>query len=472
MKRSGNAVCSEGAEVEDIAIAIAGCLGVIRQPLRPSEIYRVLQEGLSQQKKKSIRAEIYRILREESHRRKGLFKKSSSGRYDLSLRISLRRRMIAQLKKQGFSFHPSQGLIKQEIPDKETLRRIHYGARRDRFESLTRLVEGKEKQMIQDFANGKDVDTEAFEPYFEVVQPGSPQSDLFRYASLLWSVPVSDGFGRRTKFIVKDKHNDKIVGIFALGDPVFNLRCRDAWIGWSSEDRAERLYNVMDIFVLGAVPPYNSLLGGKLIALMATSNEVRDTIRRKYEKESTLIQGKKKDPVLALLTTGSALGKSSIYDRIKYGENLLYHRIGVSEGWGHFQFNHVLFQDMRDLVAFDDPVGSRSNRFGQGPNWKMRISRMTLERLGLPSNLLRHGVSREIYGIPLASNFKEFLIGKEGKLNQTNLPISDLVEYFKVRWMNGRASRRPEYRSFERNRIPSMIRAFEDRSSQIGKRCA
>jgi len=460
------------AETEDITSAIAGCLGVIRKPLKPTEISRILLEGMNPQKKKSMQAKIRRILKDESHRKKGLFKKSPSGRYDLSLRIRLRKRIIAQLKEQGFSFHPSQGLVKQEISDKETLRHIHYGARRDRFESLTRLVEGKEKQMIQNFANGKDVDIEAFEPYFEVVQPASPQSDLFRYASLLWSVPVSDGFGRRTKFIVKDRHNDKIVGIFALGDPVFNLRCRDNWIGWSAEDRAERLYNVMDIFVLGAVPPYNSLLGGKLIALMATSNEVRGTIRKKYRKDSTLIQGKKKDPVLALLTTGSALGKSSIYDRVKYGDSLLYQRIGASEGWGHFQFNHVLFQDMKELVALDDPIGSRSNRFGQGPNWKMRISRMTLERLKLPSNLLRHGVTREIYGIPLASNFKEFLIGEESKLNQIDLPINELVRYFKARWMTGRASRCPEYKSFDRRQIPSMIRAFEEGGSQAGKRSA
>ncbi len=101
------------------------------------------------------------------------------------------------------------------------------------------------------------------------------ESELFRYACLLWSVPVSQGFGRRVRFLVRDKQNGKLVGIFALGDPVFNLRCRDGFIGWSSGDREKRLYNVMDIFILGAVPPYNSLLCGKLIALLAASNEVR-----------------------------------------------------------------------------------------------------------------------------------------------------------------------------------------------------
>ena len=47
-----------------------------------------------------------------------------------------------------------------------------------------------------------------------------------------------------------------LLGVFALGDPVYNLRARDDLIGWNVEQRSARLYNVLDAFVLGAVPPY------------------------------------------------------------------------------------------------------------------------------------------------------------------------------------------------------------------------
>ena len=40
-----------------------------------------------------------------------------------------------------------------------------------------------------------------------------------------------------------------------------------------------RLRNVMDAFVLGAVPPYRELLCGKLVAMLAASDEVRDAFR-------------------------------------------------------------------------------------------------------------------------------------------------------------------------------------------------
>jgi hypothetical protein len=37
----------------------------------------------------------------------------------------------------------------------------------------------------------------------------------------------------------------------------------------------------MDAFVLGAVPPYSMLLGSKLVALLATTEEVARAFKRK-----------------------------------------------------------------------------------------------------------------------------------------------------------------------------------------------
>ncbi len=71
-----------------------------------------------------------------------------------------------------------------------------------------------------------------------------------RYASLTWSVPVSNGYGRRMRFLVFDASNDKLMGLLALGDPVYNLRVRDQWIGWSVEQKNARLWHVMDAYVL------------------------------------------------------------------------------------------------------------------------------------------------------------------------------------------------------------------------------
>ena len=59
-----------------------------------------------------------------------------------------------------------------------------------------------------------------------------------------------------------DNHNGKLIGIIAIGDPVFNLSVRDNLIDWDAQARGKRLVNIMDAYVLGALPPYNALLGG------------------------------------------------------------------------------------------------------------------------------------------------------------------------------------------------------------------
>jgi hypothetical protein len=63
-------------------------------------------------------------------------------------------------------------------------------------------------------------------------------------------VPVSNGFGRRLRYLVWDNHNNKLIGIIAIGDPVFNLSVRDTLIDWDAKARGERLVNLMDAYVL------------------------------------------------------------------------------------------------------------------------------------------------------------------------------------------------------------------------------
>jgi hypothetical protein len=394
---------------------------------------------------------------DDSKNQDSSFVRVGVGLYDLRVKVELRDHIKTRLTSQGFEMDQDGLLARPSMDSKELLRRFHAAARADKYRSMESFLKRKEPMLLSDFADGSEVDIESFAPVIQVVEAESHENDLFRYASLLWSVPVSGGFGRRVRFLVRDKHNGKLVGLFALGDPVFNLRCRDNWIGWDVGQREQRLYNVMDIFVLGAVPPYNRLLCGKLIALAACSNEVRRVVEKKYRGTKTVIRKEKKDSRLALLTTGSALGRSSLYDRIKFDNHLVYQRIGSSEGYGHFHFNDGLFEEMTRFVSICTPRLAHSNRFGQGPNWKMRISRYCLERLGMGKELQQHGIAREIYAIPLASNFREFLLGTDKRPEFIDRPFAQMSIYFKQRWMVGRAQREPGFRDHLRKQVSDLI---------------
>lgn len=121
---------------------------------------------------------------------------------------------------------------------------------------------------IGKFADGSEIDPSKIRLSLQRVEADTFESDLFRTASLTWSVPVSNGYGRRLRYLVRDKGHDRLAGLFALGDPVFNLSVRDNLIGWTASDRSSRLVNILDAYVLGAIPPYNMLLGGKAIACL------------------------------------------------------------------------------------------------------------------------------------------------------------------------------------------------------------
>jgi hypothetical protein len=359
--------------------------------------------------------------------------------------------------KQGFKILPDGTIAQNPMDSKEDVRGMHAGARSFKYESMLGFLHEKEEKLLSNFADGTDIDIDDFRPEVKVVESQSEENDLFRYASLLWSVPVSPGFGRRVRFLVRDSSNGKLVGIFAIGDPVFNLTCRDSWIGWNAESRKKRLYNLMDVFVLGAVPPYNNLLCGKLVALLAASNETRQTIQNRYEGRETIILKEIKNPRLVLLTTGSALGKSSLYDRIRFNGRVVYEHIGTSKGWGHFHLANGLFEELRSFLALLNPNASKAYAFGQGPNWKIRTARRALIELGLPDNLLKHGITREIYGVPLAANFRNILRGENEKADWHDMPLESLIDFFKERWMKGRAVRCPGYENFSHYEVSRII---------------
>ena len=334
-----------------------------------------------------------------------------------------------------------------ETIDKEFIRKIYKAKRTEREESEKRFLEEKAHELIHNFADGSEIRPERITPFLEEVITGTWQADLFRMATMLWSVPVSRGFGRRIRLLVWDVTTEKLIGIIALGDPVFNLRVRDNWIGWNSHDREKSLCHTMDAYILGAVPPYSSLIGGKLVAALIGSKEVVDLFKQKYGKSEGIISKELKKPRLALLTTTSALGRSSIYNRLKIQDKVVFKSIGFTDGWGHFHIPDDLFKDMKDYLEEIEHPYALGYSYGDGPNWRIRLIKEALKSVGLDKDYLNHGIQREVYAIPLASNFREFLTAKERRLKRELLTSEEIGRYCVERWMLPRSIRNEEYLS-------------------------
>jgi hypothetical protein len=352
------------------------------------------------------------------------------------------------LESQGFETHNGR-IVPPELTDKEQLRILHATAVAHRVDLAAPRLRRHEDRLLSRFARGVMVEPTAIFPRLVEVQAGSEDELLFRYVALHWKVPVSSGYGRRLRFLVVDAQNEKLIGVIGLGDPVFNLSARDRWVGWGAHARRDRLQNVMDAFILGAVPPYSALLCGKLVAMLVASTEVRKAFKNKYDGKRSVIRRKAADSRLALVTTMSALGRSSVYNRIRYDERLLYHRLGFSQGSGEFHFSNGLYGAIFDYASRHCTPTAKKNRWGVGFRNRREVIRKCLQKIGLSPDLLYHGVQREVFAVPLAKNTCEFLRQEHSKLSWHTASVEELSSFFNRRWLLPRALWDNSFRHFE-----------------------
>jgi len=362
-------------------------------------------------------------------------------------RARLRELIEESLRRQGFGIRDNQIVLPRKVT-KDRLRCLHRVSVQHRIEEAQPRLGRYEDRLLGRIASGTEVEPTKVAPRLVEVLPESDDELLFRYASLHWSIPTSSGYGRRLRFLVEDAHNGKLIGLFGLCDPVFSVAARDAWIGWDMNARKARLRNVLEAFILGAVPPYSMLLGGKLVAMLCASDEVRRAFQRKYGEGASLIRGAAADGRLALIATTSALGRSSIYNRLRYHDRLLMLSVGYTNGWGEFQFSNGAYAQLRDFAEKYCDKTAKHECWGTGFRNRREVVRRVLSAVGLSGNLMNHGIRRELFVMPLARNTREFLRGKHQRLSWFHQPADDLAAFFRDRWLIPRAQRNADYRRF------------------------
>ncbi|QGT82213.1 Druantia anti-phage system protein DruA [Pseudomonas coronafaciens] len=366
------------------------------------------------------------------------------------IRIALRearlKRMVRRhLKKMGFG-RDAKGQLEPPSLDKVAYRRFHQGQRQDKVNANRDWLSKNETKLMKWFADGASILPSAIDPQIEIVKGGTWQSDLFRFAALYWQVPVSEGYGRRLRFLVWDKGHNKLLGIFALGDAVFNQAARDSFIGWDHNRRSEALVNLMDAYVLGALPPYSHLLGGKLVASLIRTREVVDAFNTRYGDSVGLISKQKKNARLLAVTTSSALGRSSLYNRLNLHGRKIFEPIGFTSGWGHFHFSGKVFEELRQYLEYINDPYARGFNFGSGPNWRLRVIRRALDRLGMDSKLARHGLAREVFIAKIATNAEAVLRGDNLIACYDDLlTVSEIGAAALKRWLIPRSERDHRY---------------------------
>jgi hypothetical protein len=218
--------------------------------------------------------------------------------------------------------------------------------------------------------------------------------------------------------------------------------------------------DMMDISVCGAVDPYRSILGGKLVSLLLASPDVTNAYAKRYRDSSSIIassmagESVNREPRLVLLMTTSLYSVASAqYNRLKVspeqhgGEGTLeYMDLEHTVGWGTYHFSRTTMDAMEVLLAREDRGREVNSIFGEGVNPKLRKVRGALEAVGLPSeHLLKHGSKRIVYAVPLATNFRDILIGRARRpryvVPQSDQGTANLVAFWHERWLARRIER-------------------------------
>ncbi len=93
--------------------------------------------------------------------------------------------------------------------------------------------------------------------------------------------------GRNVKLAVKEKNSGKFVGFIRLGSPVINCRPRNEMLGQVFTQNPEwgKRFNdssMMGFVIVPSQPFGFNYLGGKLLAAICCSHEVREIVNKKY----------------------------------------------------------------------------------------------------------------------------------------------------------------------------------------------
>jgi hypothetical protein len=212
-----------------------------------------------------------------------------------------------------------------------------------------------------------------------------------------------------------------------------------------------------DLTVCGAVAPYNELLGGKLVAMLAASPTVVRAYAERYGGSASEIASGmagraivRRNQLVLLGTTSLYGANSSQYNRLSMPGQVLgghspieYRRVGRSRSFGTSHLSSGSVDALVHLV--EEASGTRVNSiFGEGVNPKLRKVRHGLDLLGWPSDeLLQHGRQRIIYSVSLVTNLLPYLIGLDTEpAYRFRSNVADdtakVVAWWEERWLDRR----------------------------------
>jgi hypothetical protein len=293
--------------------------------------------------------------------------------------------------------------------------------------------------------DGNKIKIDKVDPQIIEVREGTLHETIFKWWNLVWwSLPYERAYGRQMRFVVWDRYHNAPIGLIGLQSPILSWSVRDKKLGIAFDQRDYWVNQSMSAQRLGALPPYNYLLGGKLVASLMTTDVIRKRFAKKYDGKKTVLEGRELPARLLFFTTTGAYGKSSVYNKIRIDGEAVSQFIGYTQGSGSFHIPNDLFEDFVEYLQkrhYDVKRG-----YGAGPSKKMRLINDTMGLLGI-SNGSGHGIHRAVYLFPMTKNLEGVIQRDENPIWHRRT-VKRIADYWKEHWAKPRVKTRKEYLDF------------------------
>lgn len=335
------------------------------------------------------------------------------------------------------------------VADKSYTRALHLEARKHNRIVNPKSVLALFQKHRRHFRSGCEIDPSKIAPVLKLVGDDNLWAEMFMIARSCWSMPYSKGYGRRLRFVVYDEYHEGLMGVIGLQSPPADLACRDELFEYPQSRKLELVNSTMDAYTVGALPPYSYLIGGKLCAGLISTDGIRQAYWRTYAGKKTEMVRQGVQQPLAAVTTTSAFGRSSMYNRIKYNDRLLAEPIGFTMGYGTLHLEH-LYDRMCELLRMHGRF--TAGGYGAGPKVRWQNITKALQSLDLPTSLLQHGLRREVFLFRFVTDLESGMAG--GSFGSpVALPESNFAEYWKNRWAIPRAERFPAWSTIDSQQV-------------------
>ena len=226
--------------------------------------------------------------------------------------------------------------------------------------------------------------------------------------------------------------------------------------------------SLMELNVCGAIPPYNEILGGKLVALLATSPQVIHDYKERYSNRASMIASRLKGEnvyrpadLVYVGTTSLYYVGSSQYNRLKIPGSVfetdfdvVWKKLGMTIGFGTMHISKATTLSLTEATS--DGFNRINHVFGEGASPKMRLLTMSIRELLESTNedskdFSKHAMSRIVYGACLASNTLDYLMGKDvtpkyyTDIDHYQDGTKKIIEYWTTRWLSSRLNYAPVF---------------------------